>query len=238
MSALSHPLSYHLRQMDSANQYQTRQMLILAFAVVFALAGCGGGDVGAEAPTDAGAGTGSANGSGTESDNAASDEAPNPDCIPGDVEGNPIVQPDRRHEDIIFYLTGERQTGDLDPVEETIDDPNFGGVWGDRAGGIVVAVLDCSAVDADEIARIAGGPQYLHLIEVSHTFREVTEFRDELRRELNAIGIQAELLIDSTLTGRHITVQLPDPGILPSGFGPGVPDHLFSIAEGELFVEQ
>ena len=164
--------------------------------------------------------------------------APNPDCSPGDVEGNPIVQPDRRIEDIIFYLTGERQTGDLDPVEETITDPNFGGVYGDFAGGVVVAVLDCSAVDADEIARLAGGPQYLHLIEVSHTFKEVTAFRDDLRRELDELGVAAELLIDSTLTGRHITVRLPDPDALPSDFGAAVPDHLFSVAEGELFSEE
>jgi hypothetical protein len=224
--------------MVATNLFRTRQMSILALALVLALAGCGGADVRPEMPGDAGSATDSETGPETGSETRARDDTPNPDCIPGDVEGNPIVQPDRRHEDIIFYLTGERQTGDLDPVEETIDDPNFGGVWGDRAGGIVVAVLDCSAVDADEIAHIAGGPQYLHLIEVSHTFREVTEFRDELRHELNAIGIHAELLIDSTLTGRHITVQLPDPSVLPSDFGSGVPDHLFSIAEGELFVEQ
>lgn len=166
------------------------------------------------------------------------DTVANPDCMPGDVEGNPIVQPDRRIEDIIFHLTGERQTGDLDPVEETIDDPSFGGVWGDRDGGIVVAVVDCSAVDADEIARIAGGPDNLYLIEVSHTFRQVDEFRDELRRELDSLDIRADLLIDSTLTGRHITVQLPDPSVLPSDFGSGVPAPLFTIAAGDMFAEQ
>ena len=195
-------------------------MLLPALAVALVFAACGGGDGGSGATGTAG------------------DLSPNPDCIPGAVEGNPIVQPDRRHEDIIFYLTSERQTGDLDPVEETITDPNFGGVWGDFAGGIVVAVLDCSAVDADEIARIAGGPQYLHLIEVSHTFKEVEAFRDDLAAELRSLDIRAELLIDSTLTGRHITVQLPDPGVLPSDLGSGVPDHLFSIAEGDLFVEE
>lgn len=140
-------------------------------------------------------------------------------------------------EDIIFHLTGGRHTGDLDPVEETINDPNFGGVWGDRAGGIVVAVRDCSAVDADEIARIAGGGDNLHLIEVSHTFRQVNEFRDELAQELSTLGVRAEPLIDSTLTGRHITVQLPDPGQLNKDFGSAVPDHLFSVVEGGLVVE-
>jgi hypothetical protein len=160
-----------------------------------------------------------------------------PACTPGNVAGNPMVEPDRRIEDIIFHLTRESQTGDPDPVQQTIDNPNFGGVWGDSSDGIVVAVLDCSTVNADEIARLAGGSEYLHLIEVSHTFQQVTEFRDELIRELNAIGVQAEVMIDSTMTGRHITVQIPDPGDLPDGFGSAVPGHLFSIAEGDLFGE-
>lgn len=160
------------------------------------------------------------------------------DCIPGEVDGAPIVEPDRRIGDIIFYLTGERQTGDEDPVEETIEDPNFGGVWGDFGNGIVVAVLDCSEVDAEEIARIAGGPEYLHLIEVPHTFRQVDELRDALAAELRSLDIPAELMIESTLTGRHITVQLPDPSQLPSGFGSSLPDDLFTVVQGELFRQE
>ncbi|MCP4964090.1 MAG: hypothetical protein GY926_02525 [bacterium] len=200
--------------------------LALMLAILLLASGCG---------SDGGtAGYGDFDSSRTSADEVIA----NPDCTPGDVEGAPILQPDRRIEDIVFHLTGERQTGDLDPVEKTIDDPNFGGVWGDSAGGVVVAVLDCSAVDGDEIARIAGGPDKLHLIEVSHTFRQVNEYRDDLRRKLDSLDIRADLLIDSTLTGRHIIVQLPDAGVLHSGFGSGVPEHLFSIAEGELFVEE
>ena len=161
-----------------------------------------------------------------------------PDCVPGEVEGAPFALPDRRIEDIIFYLTGERQTGDEDPVEDTIQDPNFGGVWGDFRSGIVVAVLDCSQVDADELARIAGGPGYLHLIEVPYTFREVDGFRDALIAELRTLDVPAEIFIDSTDTGRHITVQLPDPDVLPDDFGSGVPEDLFSVVEGDLAREE
>lgn len=63
------------------------------------------------------------------------------DCLPSTPDSvEPPGDPDRRIEDIIEYLTGERQTDDV-PVEEKVDDPNFGGVWGDFEGGVVVAVL-------------------------------------------------------------------------------------------------
>jgi hypothetical protein len=149
------------------------------------------------------------------------------------VVGEPLSDPDRRIEDIIETLTGERQVGDTDPVEETITDPNFGGVWGDRQGGIVVAVLDCSLVDADELARMAGGVNYLHLIEVPYTFRQVDAFRDALVRELRALGLVVDVLIESTLEGRVIEVYVLDPQLLPDSFAPEVPRDAYVVIKSE-----
>ena len=175
--------------------------------------------------------------SGADTESQPAGVAPsNPDCAPGDVVGEPISQPDRRIEDIIEVLTGERQTGDDDPVEETITDPNFGGVWGDSAGGVVVAVLDCSRVDADELARIAGGVGYLHLIEVPYTYRQVDEFKRTLIDQLRAAGIGSDvsdISIESTRSGRMIEVRVRDTGLLPDSFGSGVPEDAYEIIESE-----
>lgn len=159
------------------------------------------------------------------------------DCTPTVLSGDPLASPNRRIEDIIEVLTGERQTGDDDPVEETINDPNFGGDWGDFQGGVVVAVLDCSKVDASELARIAGGTSRLHLIEVPHTFRQVDSFRDALAEELSNLGILGETLINSTITGRFIEVRVLDPGQLPEDFGNEIPEGTFTIVTGELDSE-
>ncbi len=161
------------------------------------------------------------------------------DCLPDqDIPafGIPPSGNDRRHEDIIELLTGERQTSDLDPVEDTIDDPNFGGVWGDRQGGIVVAVLDCSEVDASELARIAGGADLLHLIEVPHTFQQVDDFRDVLIQELEDVGVAGDVSIDSTLSGRLIVVGVLDPHVLPEDFGRAVPADAFVVTQVETLV--
>ncbi len=154
---------------------------------------------------------------------------PNPDCTPTAISSDALTNPDRRIEDIIEVLTGERQTGDHAPVEETVDDPNFGGVWGDFQGGVVVAVLDCSKVDAAELARIAGGSDYLHLIEVPHTFQEVNEYRTALVEELSALGVAGDVFVNSTLTGHLIDVTVLDLDELPKTFGSGIPDDAFSI---------
>lgn len=167
---------------------------------------------------------------------SSSGAALNPDCVPGDVVGEPLSEPDRRVEDIIEALTGERQTGDEDPVEETITDPNFGGVWGDFQGGLVVAVLDCSKVDANELARIAGGLEYLHLIEVPYTFRQVDGFSHALIAELYAAGIGSDVSdvsIASTLSGRIIKVRIRDARLLPDSFGSGVPEDAYEVIESE-----
>lgn len=161
------------------------------------------------------------------------------DCVPDDVAGLPLTSPDRRIEDMVEAMTGERQTGDEDPVEETIDDPNFGGVWGDFQGGVVVAVLDCSKVEANELARIAGGSEYLHLIEVPYTFKQVDGFRDALVQELRTLGVAGDVFIESTPTGRHIEVHVLDPERLPDAFGAEIPADAFTVVvTGELVTRQ
>ena len=155
------------------------------------------------------------------------------DCVPTVDGGAPLSTPDLRHEDIVEVLTGERQTGDHDPIDVTVTDPNFGGVWGDRQGGIVVAVLDCSEIDANELAYIAGGSEYLHLIEVPHTFRQVNDFRDALVREVDALGIEAGIYVESTLSGRMIEVHVLDVSALPDSFGSEIPDDAYVVIESE-----
>lgn len=156
-----------------------------------------------------------------------------PDCVPGPVIGEPLSQPDRRIEDIIETLTGERQVGDTDPVEETITDPNFGGVWGDFQGGIVVAVLDCSLIDPDELARIAGGVDYLRVIEVPYTHRQVDAFAAKLAQELRALGLVDDVRIESTLEGRVIEVRVLDSSLLPDSFAPDVPSDAYVVIESD-----
>jgi hypothetical protein len=164
----------------------------------------------------------------------SADTAVDPDCVPGSVTGYPISQPDRRIEDIIEYLTGERQVGDEGRVEEKVTDPNFGGVWGDFKAGVVVAVLDCSLVDADELARMAGGVGYLHLIEVPYTWREVQDFRDQLGRALHELGIESDVNIESTLQGRIIEVKVIDADLLPESFASDVPSDAYVVVESPV----
>lgn len=183
--------------------------LMLAFVVISALSACG------------------------QPDSAASRD----DCLPSIAASvQPPDDPDRRIEDIIEYLTGERQTDDV-PVEETIDDPNFGGVWGDFEGGVVVAVLDCSEVDADRLAEMAGGADSLHLIEVPYAFKQVEDFRDNLLQELTDVGVEGDVLINSTVEGRTIEVVVEDLDSLPPSFGSDVPADVYEVVEGEISRE-
>lgn len=160
-------------------------------------------------------------------------------CEPGpdpSVSADETVDPERRSEALVKYLTGidemvlqEEQEG----IDIVYDDPNYGGVWGDSAGGWVVAVLDCSAVDADRVAEIAGGAGAVRLIHVDHTFEEVNDFRDRLVSELRASGVAADVPIDSTLTGRQIRVIVTDTEQLDENFGSGIPETAFTIEVGD-----
>jgi len=159
--------------------------------------------------------------------------SPNPDCVPS-VPAYLVTPGDQQAklEGIIEYLTGERPTGDLAVFEGTVEDPNFGGVWGDRWGGFVVAVLDCSKVDADTLAEIAGGSEKLKLIEVEYTYRQLTLFRDTLVLQVNELGIDGEVagLVDP---GGPIVVYVPESATVPRSFGSGVPDDAYRVVRVE-----
>lgn len=160
-------------------------------------------------------------------------DSPNPDCIPTEVDGAPLSKPDRRFEDIVERLTGYRLTAENEGGDGIADHPNFGGIWGDFQGGIVVAVLDCSKVDANELAYLAGGAEYLYLIEVPYTERQWYDFRIALWRELYALGIEADVNNERTQTGRMLEVRVRDVGALPDSFGSGVPDDAYVVVEAE-----
>jgi len=177
-------------------------------------------------------------GSGSSSSSAAGSS----DCQPGsDVRGGvgPSGDPGQRIEDIEFVLTGLRQTTDEDSnIGEATDDQNFGGVWGNFDRGIVVAVVDCSEVDVNELARIAGGADQLTLIEVPYTYRQVSDYRDALADELRDNGIRADVPIRSDSSGRSIEVRIRDRNDLPPNFGESVPDDIYTIVETSDLSEE
>ena len=155
---------------------------------------------------------------------------PDPACaVSPDIAstGVPPASEDRRFEDITALVTGD----DRDEVAKR--DPNFGGIWGDFRGGVVLAVLDCALVDADELARMAGGPDHFHLIEVSHTQLEVEAFRDQIIEEMRERDIDGDAPIDSTLQGKIINVWVEDLSALPADFASDIPRHLFTVTGPE-----
>ncbi|MCP3976991.1 MAG: hypothetical protein GY720_21090 [bacterium] len=162
------------------------------------------------------------------------EEASGSDCVPTIDASVPVSgDPNRRIEDIIEALTGW-STADIVEgmtLEDEIDDPNFAGVYGDPKGGIIVTVVDCSSIDIDEIAEIAGGAEAVRIVEVPHNWREISGFRDTLVAELRAAGLRGDVNIDSTNEGRKIEVRTPDVDALPDGFGSTVPSTAFIIAE-------
>ena len=160
-------------------------------------------------------------------------ESLNADCVPTEVDGAPLTEPDRRFEDIVERLTGFRQTEENEESGDITGHPNFGGIWGDRQGGIVVAVLDCSKVDANEIAYLAGGAEYLYLIEVPYTDRQWLDLKMELGQELGALGIEYDMNTERSQTGRVMQVRVRDAGALPDSFAPGVPDDVYVVVETE-----
>lgn len=159
-------------------------------------------------------------------------------CKPGpspDAGIDETVETDRRVEALVLHLTGidELVVQEESEGEDIVyDDPNYGGVYGDFNGGLVVAVVDCSLVDADRIAQIAGGPDAVQLIEVPYSFEEVNGFADELLHR------EVDVSIDSTTSGRWIVVTVEDVGDLPRNYGDGVPEDVFSVVEGERFTAE
>ncbi len=154
------------------------------------------------------------------------------ECVPTiDASVPPAGDPNRKIEDIIEAMTGWSEEDIVEgmTLEAEIDDPNFGGVYGDFKGGIIVTVLDCSAINVDEIAAIAGGAAAVKIVEVPYNWRQVTGFRDTLVAELSSADVAGDVLIESTVEGRKIEVRTPDLGALPDGFGSTVPSNAFTI---------
>ncbi len=161
-------------------------------------------------------------------------------CDPGpdaSVVSDDTIDRDRRGEALVEHLTGideMKLQSEQEGIDIIYDDPNYGGVWGDFAGGWVVAVLDCSKVDADRIAEIAGGTDSVRLIEVRYAFEEVNDFRDRLVSELQDSDVAGDVFIDSTLTGRHIRVIVRTPDKLDADFGSTIPADAFFVDSGQL----
>ena len=168
-------------------------------------------------------------------DSGASSSSVGQPCEPGpspDAGVDDTIDPNRRGEALVLHLTGidelvEQAENEGDDI--IYDDPNYGGVYGDLAGGWVVAVVDCSQVDPDRIAQIAGGPDAVRLIEVPYNFEEMNQFRDVLAGQLADAGVQLAVNVDSTLAGRTITLMVADRDLLPANFGEGVPDDAYTI---------
>lgn len=156
--------------------------------------------------------------------------------VPSGVSADGAVE-GQRGEALVELLTGIDETAILEEdegVDIVFDDPNFGGVWGDRRGGWVVAVIDCSPVDVERVAALAGGSDRVRVIEVAFSFEEINEFRDQLWAEIRRVGVAADVGIDSTLDGRLIRIVVEDPSQLPDSFGDGVPPSAFVIERGEI----
>ena len=162
-------------------------------------------------------------------------------CEPGpspDAGVDETIDPDRRGEALVLHLTGIDElavTEENEGEDRVYDDPNYGGVYGDFAGGWVVAVVDCSQVDADRIAEIAGGPDAVRLIEVDYSFEEINNFRDTLAGQLGNIDLPYGVGIDSTLNGREIVVIVEDAEQLPANFGEGVPEGVYKFERDPVF---
>lgn len=169
----------------------------------------------------------------------ASNAASGP-CDPGpsaNIEADPSVDPELRGEELLKFLTGVDEIAmqeESEGEEIVIDNANFGGVYGDRAGGWVVAVLDCDVVNVDRVAAIAGGADNVRMIKVAHTFNEVDQFSDDLNAEIADREIPADVIIDSTLDGRQIIVTVEDLDDIPDDFGAGIP---FTVEQGNVFSE-
>ena len=199
-----------------------RLVVWLLLGVFFTATSCSGDDTGSSIVTPQG-------------------EASGPDCVPTIDASVPVSgDPNRRIEDIIEAMTGWSGADVVEgmTLEDEIDDPNFAGVYGDFRGGIIVTVVDCSLIDVDEIAEIAGGAEAVRIVEVPHNWREVNGFRDALVAELRGAGLEGDVLIESTSVGRKIEVRTPDVAALPDGFGSSVPSTAFIIVETDDTIRE
>ena len=200
-----------------------QRFFTLLAAIAILAVGCGGTSTTV---------TGDAAGSGSSQAGQPCEPGPSPDAGVDDT-----IDPDRRAEALVLHLTGVDElavTEENEGEELRYDDPNYGGVWGDFAGGWVVAVLDCSQVDPDRIAQLAGGPDAVRLIKVAYAFEELNDFQDVLSEQMSATGIPFGLGVDSTLDGRELILTVEDEGQLPGNVGEGIPADAYRVEEGSV----
>jgi hypothetical protein len=154
----------------------------------------------------------------------------NPACMPDPtIEIEPLTGEDRRFESIEAFLTGYRLEDFPEGEEPANADANWGGIWGDFKAGIVVAVLDCTLVDLNEVAQLAGPSGTLRIIEVPYTVAETEQFKNDLYQALLAADIPGSVPVDSTLIGREITVKVAYLVDVPDNFAPTVPRDAYEI---------
>ncbi len=215
--------------------HATARRTVASFATVASLAAACGSDAGdpagvATVPTPPSPSTADALGSTT------SPGSSTVCAVPAGVAADESVS-GRRGEALVELLTGIDEVAvraEDEGAEIEFDDPNYGGVWGDRAGGWVVAVVDCSVVDLGRVAALAGGSQSVRVIEVARSFAEVDDISDRLVDEIRRRGLRAEVRIDSTPDGRLIRVVVEDASLLDAGIGESVPADAFVIEIGSL----
>ena len=170
-----------------------------------------------------------------------SEEASDLDCVPTIDASVPVSgDPNRKIEDIVEAMTGWSDADIVEGMrlEDEIDDPNFAGVYGDFKGGIIVTVLDCSAIDVNEIAEIAGGSNAVKFVEVDYNWRQVESFRDALVQELHEADVPFDVPIESTEEGRRIEVRTPDTSALPEDFGSTIPADAYTIVETDAIPRE
>ena len=155
-------------------------------------------------------------------------------CEPsGSIEGAGSSTP---FEDVEEYLTGFRITEENEG-EPPPADPNFGGVWGDFAGGLVVGLVDCSIVDIDEVTRLGGGADDVRIIEVRVSYTEHYDAIGTLIDRLRELDVEGDAITDWTLDGPIVTLRVEDLAALPADFGADLPLTV-TIQEGGYAVEQ
>lgn len=155
-------------------------------------------------------------------------------CEPsGSIEGAGSSTP---FEDVEEYLTGFRITEENEG-EPPPADTNFGGVWGDFAGGLVVGLVDCSVVDIDEVTRLGGGSDDVRIIEVRASYTEHYDAIGTALDRLSGLGVEGMATTDWTLEGPVVTLRVEDLDAIPADFGADLPVTM-TIEEGVLAVAE
>ena len=107
---------------------------------------------------------------------------------------------------------------------------DFGGVWQDQfdGGAIVVAVTDSAAVDLAAVARIAGGEEFVRVLDGHPSWDQVHTWRDELTSQADRNGIAVSVSINSTGKGRILEIS--------TDIGVEVPESLLRIVPSDYLT--